>query len=233
MIVSTDPPCRFLIKASNSCRFSCSRVFLSLPPYDNALLLAYISRCLSTSHSPFWQFLSAKCFLLAFQPKKGDFAWGRICHLFPRDKKMKRGFSTLYLSPRFVFILYTSLLSAPLSSLFIQLGPPCFQSVLGGERTGRSRLAKCTGDSVIGTAGWRMTSLDAHLNPLFIWIEDTHTYTQRSWTKMHTYAITPLYAHHYGKSSCCMHTCSNIVMYYCTLICTHTHIHKQALCFIS
>lgn len=233
MIVSTDPPCRFLIKASNSCRFSCSRVFLSLPPYDNALLLAYISRCLSTSHSPFWQFLSAKCFLLAFQPKKGDFAWGRICHLFPRDKKMKRGFSTLYLSPRFVFILYTSLLSAPLSSLFIQLGPPCFQSVLGGEGTGRSRLAKCTGDSVIGTAGWRMTSLDAHLNPLFIWIEDTHTYTQRSWTKMHTYAITPLCAHHYGKSSCCMHTCSNIVMYYCTLICTHTHIHKQALCFIS
>lgn len=47
------------------------------------------------------------------------------------DKKMKRGLSTMGLFPLFVFILCTSSSCAPLCCLFIQLRPPCLQSVLG------------------------------------------------------------------------------------------------------
>lgn len=54
------------------------------------------------------------------------------------DKKMKRGFSTLYLSPLFVFILYASLLSVCtiVEPLQPKVGPPCLQSVLGVRRPG-------------------------------------------------------------------------------------------------
>lgn len=86
-----------------------------------------------------------------------------------RDKKMKRGFGTLYLSPIFVFILYASFLSAPLCCVFIHPTRASLPSVCPrGETTGRARLAKCTGGWVTGTAEWRMNSLDSHLNPLLI-----------------------------------------------------------------
>jgi len=101
VILSTDPPCRFLMKAPNSCRFLCSRVSLSAP-HDKTLY------CCPTSLVPlyislsFHQFLSAKCFFLAFQLKKGDFAGGRICHLF--SKTNEKGLQHFVSFPLFLFI---------------------------------------------------------------------------------------------------------------------------------
>lgn len=110
-------------------RFSCSRAFLSAP-HDKTLLLAYISRCLSTSHAPFYQFLSAKCFFPGFSTQEKRLCLRENLPFISGDKKMKRGFSTVSFHLFFVFFLYASLLSAPLYILFIQLGPPCLYFVL-------------------------------------------------------------------------------------------------------
>lgn len=154
MIISTDPPCRFLIKPSNTCRFSCSRVFFSAP-YDETLHFWPISLAASvrlTLHSTSFCLPSAFCWL--FNSRKtlleGEFA------IYFRRQKMKRGFSTLYLLPLFVFILYASLLSAPLWSLFIQLGPPCFHSVLGVRGPGEHGWLNARGAGWLGqqSEGW-------------------------------------------------------------------------------
>lgn len=142
MIISTDPPCRFLIKAPNSCRFSCSRVFLSAP-YDKTLYCWPTSLAASpalTLHST--SFCLPNAFYWLFNSRKANLLEGEFA-IYSGDKKMKRGFSTFVSLSLFVFIVYVSLLSALLWSLFIQLGPPCLHSVLGERGAG-----ECTAGSI-------------------------------------------------------------------------------------
>ncbi len=110
----------FFNKATNLCRFSCSRVFLPSSDKDTSSL-AYISRCLSTSHSPSYRFLVCQVLSAGFSTQERRLCLRENLPFISGDNKMKRGFGTLYLSPLFVFVLYASLLSAPLWSLFIQL----------------------------------------------------------------------------------------------------------------
>ncbi len=190
----------FFNKATNLCRFSCSRVFLPSSDKDTSSL-AYISRCLSTSHSPSYRFLVCQVLSAGFSTQERRLCLRENLPFISGDNKMKRGFGTLYLSPLFVFVLYASLLSAPLWSLFIQLEASVPSLCPRGESAGRARLAECTGGWVTGTAECRMNSLDS-LNPLLISIGEalSNNHGQR-----HTH--TSLRANHYSKSSCWMHTC--------------------------
>lgn len=167
-------------------------------------------------------FCPPSAFFLAFQLKKRDFAWGRICHLFQETKKWK-GVLALYLSP---FFCLHSLCIFALCAIVDSLHPTqaSMPSLCPrGERTGRARLAKCTGGWVIGTAEWRMNSLDSRLNLLYIRIEQALSNNDGRAQNMqihhYTLACTPL-----RQVLILYARLLSIVMYYC-MITRHTHTH--------
>lgn len=142
-------------------QFICSRVFLS-SPYIKSLYCCPTSVAATLPLTRlFYQYLSSKCFLLAFQLKTGDFAWGRICHLFLETKKKRKGALVLCIFSPFC-LLFLRIFA--LSTIVVPLHPTqaSMPSLCPwGERNRRAWLAKCVRD-------WDSTAEDEFSTVSFI-----------------------------------------------------------------
>lgn len=147
---------------------------------------------LTRSILPFsvWQVLS----VCLFNSRKETFAWGRICHLFPetkKKKKMKRGFSTLCLSP------FLSSVSTHLRSLH--------HCGVSASSSGFRALTLSSGwevqESTAGLMHCGLGDLARRMKDEFFWLS-SKSVVQKNWTnyrvhaqKMHTHQVLMLYAH--------------------------------------
>lgn len=106
--------------------------------------------CLPNARSLHHLLYAKSLFFLAFQllEKKKVFAEGEIVIYFQRQKKtLRHGFSTFVSFPSFFFsglILYASLLSAPLCTLFTQLRPFILSLCPQGGRYSEAALNEST-----------------------------------------------------------------------------------------